>query len=106
MRFLLDHDVPAEVARVLSREGRETACVAAVMSARASDEEVLEYSIRNGYVLVSCNRDDFLALTESRAHAGLIILIRRRTRVAECAALLKLIRAAGENGIIANVNFA
>ncbi len=106
MRFLLDHDVPAEVARVLRREGKETACVAEVMTATASDEEVLEYSIRSGYVLVSCNRDDFLELTEPRTHAGLIILIRRRTRVAECAALLKLIRAAGENGIIANVNFA
>jgi hypothetical protein len=37
---------------------------------------------------------------------GLIVLIRRRSRQAECGNLLTLLRQAGESGILCNINFA
>jgi hypothetical protein len=62
--------------------------------------------------IISCNRNHFLTLAHgavaaptSSPFAGLIVLIRRRTRQAECAHLLSLLRRAGENGIIGNINF-
>jgi hypothetical protein len=36
----------------------------------------------------------------------LIVLIRRRSRQAECAHLLTLLRGAGGDGLAGNVNFA
>jgi hypothetical protein len=57
-------------------------------------------------VVITCNRDDYLALARSHRHAGLILLIRRRSRVAERAALVRLLDRAGEPGIINNINFA
>lgn len=55
---------------------------------------------------MTCNRDDFLALTSGQPGTGLIVLIRRRTRQAECAHLLALIEKAGEEGLRGNDNFA
>jgi hypothetical protein len=43
---------------------------------------------------------------EGHSVKRLIILIRRRTRQAECARLLHLIRTAGTSGIEGNTNFA
>jgi hypothetical protein len=57
-------------------------------------------------VLITCNRDDFLKLAEAKTHVGIIVLIRRRTRAAERAALIGLLDKAGELGIRGNINFA
>lgn len=54
----------------------------------------------------TCNRDDFLAIAQKVAHAGLIVLIRRRTRVQERAALVRLLDGAGDAGLRGNINFA
>jgi hypothetical protein len=50
--------------------------------------------------------DHFLPLAGAGPHPGLVILIRRKTRQAECAHLLRLLRSAGESGLAGNVNFA
>jgi hypothetical protein len=81
VRFLLDNDVPDVVARVLVQAG-------------------------NALVLITCNRGDFIPLASARAHSGLIILIRRRSRILECAKLLRLLEAASESGLAGNINFA
>jgi predicted nuclease of predicted toxin-antitoxin system len=70
------------------------------------DEDVLSYAAQNGYVLVTCNRDDFLKAAQEISHAGLIILKRRNTRVRERVALLRLLDKAGDEGIRHNINFA
>jgi hypothetical protein len=57
-------------------------------------------------VTVTCNRDDFLKLAGDHPHPGLIILIRRRSSVAEQGHLLRLLDRAGESGIQGNINFA
>ena len=106
MRFFLDHDVPAEIGRVLRQAGHDIRTVADLLSPTASDEEVLDCAIAQGRILVTCNRDDFLQLVAGREHSGLIVLVRRRTRIAECSAIIRLLERAGGSGTDGNVNFA
>jgi hypothetical protein len=56
--------------------------------------------------LVTCNRDDFISLGSQRPHSGIIIVVRRRSRAPERAALLALIERATEAGLPGNINFA
>jgi predicted nuclease of predicted toxin-antitoxin system len=44
VRFLLDHDVPVEVGRVLRQEGHEATELRNVLPVDASDAEVLSYA--------------------------------------------------------------
>ena len=106
MRFLLDHDVPETIAGVLARAGHEVNLLRDVLPVDAKDVQVLALAAQRVLVLLTCNRDDFLELASKKPHAGIIIIVRRRTRAAECAALLRLLRAAGDSGILGNINFA
>jgi predicted nuclease of predicted toxin-antitoxin system len=106
MKFLLDHDVPIDISYSLSELGHQVVRLPEVLDPCARDEQVLEYASRNGCVLISCNRDDFLRLALRKPHRGLIILVRRKNRAAERAALIRLIDKAGEDGIRGNINFA
>lgn len=107
MNFLLDHDVPAEIAHLLQYWGHEVTVLRSVLPTTASDEEVFGYACSRGLMLISCNRDHFLTLArQTRDYPGLIILIRRRTRQSECAHLWVLLQRAGEQGFRNNLNFA
>ena len=106
MKFLLDHDVPIDVSYSLAQLGHEVVRLPEVLDLSAKDEDVLDYASQNDCVLISCNRDDFLQLAQRKPHCGLIILIRRKNRAAERAALVRLIDNAGEDGIRSNINFA
>jgi len=106
VRFFLDHDIPAEVTRVLRNEGHEVVELREALDIRTSDKDVFHYAATNRMLMVTCNRDDFLKLATQPSNPGLIILIRRQTRHAECAHLLALIDRAGEAGLSGNINFA
>ena len=106
MKFFCDHDVPGEAARALRSEGHDVTELREVLPVVATDADVLGYANAQGRLLLSCNRDDFLALVAVRPNPGLIVLIRRRTRQAECAHLLALLARAGESGLRGNINFA
>jgi predicted nuclease of predicted toxin-antitoxin system len=107
VKFLLDHDVPVEIAHLLRYWEHNVTVLRAVLPATASDEEVFRHACSHGRILISCNRNHFLRLARhSRVHPGLIILIRRRTRHSECAHLSVLLQRAGEKGLRNNVNFA
>jgi predicted nuclease of predicted toxin-antitoxin system len=106
VRFFLDHDVPAEIARVLRNEGHDVVELRNLLSIESTDEEVFSFAAREKRLMLTCNRDDFLKLAEKLSHHGLIILIRRRSRHAECAHLLSLLDRAGETGLTENINFA
>ena len=106
MRFLLDHDVPDTIAGVLARAGHEVNLLRNVLPVDTKDFQVLALASQRDLVLVTCNRDDFLKLASKQPHAGIIIIVRRRTRAAECAAVLRLLRAAGDSGILGSINFA
>jgi predicted nuclease of predicted toxin-antitoxin system len=106
VRFLLDNDVPDVVARVLIEAGHDVQLLRNVMPKRSSDPAVLDYAVANGLLLITCNRDDFIPLARAQNHSGLIVLIRRRSRILECANLLRLVDSAGESGLAGNINFA
>lgn len=106
MKFLIDHDVPDDVARVLGQAGHDVVHVRTALDPEASDQRVFEHAVDDQRVLVTCNRDDFLRLARGHVNSGLVIIIRRRTRIAECGHVIRLLNNAGESGITGNINFA
>jgi hypothetical protein len=104
--FLLDQDVPDAIGRVAAQEGHTVTRLREVLSPETDESTVLRSAHSHEAVLVICNRDHFLALVADQPHAGLIVVIRRQSRVAECSRFLRLLRNAGESGIRNNVNFA
>lgn len=76
-----------------------------------SDDEVFRHAVEDNRLIVSCNRAHFVALAEDAIQAaqpfpGLVVLIRRRSRHAECAHLFRLLARAGDTGLKNNINFA
>ena len=106
MKFLLDHDVPDDLSYLLEELTHQVALLRKVLPEDASDESVLQFAHDNNCVLLTCNRDDFLQLAKHKPHHGIIVVIRRRTRAAERAALFRLLDSAGEAGVKGNINFA
>ena len=106
MKFLFDHDVPDDMAYTLTAMGHEVFKLRELIHPQTTDEGVLRFAGEDDYVLITCNRDDFLAAARTIPHAGLIILIRRNARIRERAALFRFLEKAGEEGIRGNVNFA
>ena len=106
MKFLLDHDVPEDLSYLLEQLGHDVILLRKALAEDASDEEVLQFAHERGCVLLTCNRDDFLQLATKQLHHGIVIVIRRRTRAAERAALFRLLEGAGKTGLQNNINFA
>ena len=106
MKFLLDHDVPDDMAFSLEALGHAIIKLRQVLPVRTPDDEVLRQAAERDCLLITCNRDDFLAAAERMPHHGIIILIRRRSRALERAALVRLLDTAGESGLRGNINFA
>lgn len=106
MKFLFDQDVPDELAFSLAGLGHEVVYLRKILPSTSTDEEALRTASARGFVLITCNRDDFIDIARRVAHAGIIVLIRRRSRALERAALVRLLERAGETGIRGNINFA
>lgn len=106
MRFFLDHDIPAEIARVLRHEGHCVIELHDVLNIESTDQQVFTYAWEQNLLMLTCNRDDFLTLAATQPNPGLIILIRRKSRQSECAHLLMLLDRAGTLGLQGNINFA
>ena len=67
---------------------------------------VWQHAVESRAIVVTCNRQDFLELAGTSPDTGLIVLNRRRTRVAEGQSLIDLLTRAGESGLNKNINFA
>lgn len=106
MNFFLDHDAPVELGRMLRLKGHEVQILRDALPRESDDLSALRYAAGKGMVVITCNRQDFLQLAQSEPHVGIIILIRRRTRMAECASVFRLLQRAGDSGIRNNINFA
>jgi hypothetical protein len=102
----LDHDIPDDIEYPLTALGHEVIELREISTRTTPDRDVLRLAGEREAILITCNRDDFLAIAEQVPHTGLIILIRRRTRAQERAALVRLLDSAGESGLRRNVNFA
>ena len=106
MKFLLDYDFPEDLSYLLEQPGHDVTLLRKVVSPAVTDEAVLQFAYERGCIVLTCNRDDFLEIAAKLPHTGVIIVIRRRTRAAERAALFRLLERAGESGILNNINFA
>jgi Domain of unknown function (DUF5615) len=71
-----------------------------------ADSVVLKAARDHGCVLVTCNWNDFIRLAELQPHHGIVVVIRRLTRVAERAALFRRLERAGDVGLQGNINVA
>ena len=106
MKFLLDHDVPDGLSYILTQLGHHVTLLRSVLPGDSSDHLVLQFACEQEFVLLTCNRDDFLQLARTMPHHGIVIVIRRRTRAEERAALFRLLERAGQSGIQNNITFA
>jgi predicted nuclease of predicted toxin-antitoxin system len=106
VKFLLDHDVPDDVTFSLEAMGHVVVKLRDAVPTTTADEDVLRLAGERCCVLITCNRDDFLSAAMCVAHHGIIILIRRKSRVWERAALVRLLDSARESGLTGNINFA
>jgi predicted nuclease of predicted toxin-antitoxin system len=104
--FLLDHDVPDAIARVIPPAGHIALLLRETLPRETDDSSILAWAHSHHAVVVTCNRDHFLALAGSCPHSGIVVLIRRSNRMIECSRFLKLLNLAGENGLLNNINFA
>ena len=104
MKFLLDHDVPEGLTYLLQELGHEVLRLRDVLQQEAVDPIVLQLAHEHGCLLVTCNRDDFIELAQRQPHHGLVVIIRRRTRAPERAALFHLLERARETGLTGNIN--
>jgi predicted nuclease of predicted toxin-antitoxin system len=106
VKFLFDHDVPDDLAYALQASGHEVQLLRTVLPVTTPDDDVLRFAGERDEVLITCNREDFLAAARHIPHVGLIVLIRRGSRAQERAALIRLLDRAGEAAIRHNINFA
>ena len=107
MRFFLDHDVPADLALLLRARGHDTVRLSEALPVETPDERCHGRACAERRILITCNRQHFLALAAAtEAYPGLIILNRRRTRIAEMSHVLALLANAGDQGLANNINFA
>ena len=90
----------------LRQAGHEVSLVRKALGMRTDDVDIGDHAVRAGAMVITCNRDDFLALAGTEPKTGLVILNRRRTRQAECRHVLQLLAEAGESGLMGNINFA
>ncbi len=106
MTFFFDHDVPEDAAFALEALGHQVIRLRQVLPTTTKDDEVFQYANANDYILVTCNRDDFLSLIGEAPFSGLIVLVRRPRRALERAALVQLIERVGEAGLRGAIRFA
>jgi predicted nuclease of predicted toxin-antitoxin system len=106
VKFLLDHDVPDDLSYLLDQLGHDVTLLRNALPGDSSDEAVLQFAHDRDCLLLTCNRDDFLDLARTTPHHGVVIVIRRRTRADERAALFRLLERAGGTGLRNNINFA
>jgi predicted nuclease of predicted toxin-antitoxin system len=106
VKFLLDHDVPDDLSYLLEQLGHDVTLLRKAIPGDSSDDAVRRFANEAGCIFLSCNRDDFLHLAAKKPHHGVVIVIRRKTRGDERAALFHLVERSGETGLRNNVNFA
>lgn len=65
MAFYLDNDVSLDLVPLLRERGHEVTSTRDLRLYRASDVDQLLTAVRNGWVLVTCNRRDFTLLHDA-----------------------------------------
>lgn len=71
MRYLIDEDIPADVAVIARNLGLDAVSVHEIHRRGLSDEEQFEFATAEGRIVVTRNRADFLRLVMAAFQAGL-----------------------------------
>ena len=58
--FLFDDDVPDDLSHLLTHVGHRVTFLREALPRDTSDAVVRDYAVQRGFVLVTCNRDDFV----------------------------------------------
>ena len=106
MKFLLDHDVPDDLTYLLHELGHDVVRLRDVLPTESSDSDVLRFALERGCLLVTCNRDDFVALAEGQSHLGIIVVVRRKTRAENVRRCFDFFSARATPALTNNINFA
>jgi predicted nuclease of predicted toxin-antitoxin system len=64
VKFFLDHDVPAAVKDALARHGHEVTGVTDTLPGDSADDLIFATAQQNEWVMITCNRNDFLGLAK------------------------------------------
>ena len=65
---------------MLRQLGHTVVLLREVLPNTTPDSEVFAYAAARQLVMVTCNRDDFVALARTQPHCGLIVLFRRKSQ--------------------------
>ena len=106
MRFLLDQDVPEDLTYLLRELNHEVLRLRDVLPPEVADFCRPRVCSRARLFIADLQSQHFLKLAETTPHRSIIVVIRRKTRAPERAALLRLLERAGEGGLRDNINFA
>lgn len=89
MKFLCDHDVATDVARVLRARGYAAMELRDELPPDTPDAAVWAHACVQGSILITCNRADFLALQRTRqripASSCSFVAVRTRPKPAACS---------------------
>jgi len=58
VKFLFDHDLPDNLSYLLQPLGHEVSLLREFLPQDASDSTVLQFAYENGFLLVTCNRNE------------------------------------------------
>jgi len=71
--FFLDQDVPDELVHWLRHRGHTVTCLRDVRPVTATDSKALAWAGAHDAILVTCNRNDFLALRPEGEYPGVVV---------------------------------
>ena len=74
MKFLFDHDVPDDLSYLLQELGHEVSLLRGLLPKDGSDPIVFPFAYDNDFLLVTCNRDDFIKLAKQKSYHRMIIV--------------------------------
>lgn len=91
LRFYLDENVDPAIADGLRNRGVDVVAAAEAERLGLSDEEQLEFALREGRVLVTHDRDFLRLHSNEAAHAGIVYAETGSRTVGEMIRFLKLV---------------
>jgi hypothetical protein len=106
LKFLLDHDVPDALSYLLEQLGHDVTLLRNALPGDSSDEVVLQFAHDRGLPAINLQQGRLSPSRDHQATSWHVIVIRRRTRADERAALFRLLELASQHGLRNNVDFA